>query len=646
MKTTGKPVSKADTKNNLRERVPYTQVYTPAQQEALQKIAQSIRAEKAAQESAQNAVQEAAQKIVQEAALPAVQQVPVRLPVQETEPRRPQQTVVQPGMPPERQPAKPPSTQRPAQPAKPQTVRRQAQPAVQQRPVEQEEPIKRTKKRASYKRSTRAVFITIVLVIVLSAAGFAGWYYWWTTHATFEYVLQPIVILNGQSVEPEDFLSPGEDMERVTAVYRRAGFRPAVGRQEVPLTLTRGWRTVDATAELYVLTPITQISHEFAEPALELKAVDFLSNADIASRVWFDVHFTEEPLPLEDYSVDVHTLRLALNGAPFEVLLNVADTTKPTATVGIVETIIGEGVSPEDFVTSWFDASHGENDPPSITFVNEPNVNSRSGNEQIIEIKIEDKYGNYDTFNASLKVLLDQENPVIEGTNTIQAMLGSNILYRQGVTAVDSFGRPLELVIDNSKVDTSRVGRYTVVFSATDLSGNSTKVEETVYIMNVDPEDIDRQVRDIIARITNDNMTELQKVRAIHQHVRSFLSYSAVRGRPNSVYEGAALGFQRRNGNCFVYYSLAELLLTEAGIENMQVNRVGTAPTRHTWSLVNPDGLGWHHFDSFPTRLGLGPRMAFFTDSEAERFTRQIRDIGGLPYYYTYDKDQYPEVVQ
>jgi hypothetical protein len=142
-------------------------------------------------------------------------------------------------------------------------------------------------------------------------------------------------------------------------------------------------------------------------------------------------------------------------------------------------------------------------------------------------------------------------------------------------------------------------------------------------------------------------MTELQKVREIHQYIRSFMTYSGVRGRPNTVYEGAALAFSRRTGNCFVYFSLAELMLTEAGIENMRIERVDHAPTRHIWNLVNPDGLGWHHFDAFPTRLGSSWLRAFFTDAEAERFTRQIRDEhGGLPFYYTYDKDLYPEVVR
>jgi hypothetical protein len=87
-------------------------------------------------------------------------------------------------------------------------------------------------------------------------------------------------------------------------------------------------------------------------------------------------------------------------------------------------------------------------------------------------------------------------------------------------------------------------------------------------------------------------------------------------------------------------------MLTRAGIPNLRIERIPEAPSRHRWNLVNPDDLGWHHFDAFPIRLG-GLREYFymFTDSQAQDFARQLYAAIELPYYFTYNPELYPEVV-
>jgi len=90
-------------------------------------------------------------------------------------------------------------------------------------------------------------------------------------------------------------------------------------------------------------------------------------------------------------------------------------------------------------------------------------------------------------------------------------------------------------------------------------------------------------------------------------------------------------------------------LLTRAGIPNMMVERIPGTETNHRWNLVNPDGLGWRHYDSFPTRLRLGTLiMAYFTSTQAEEFTLQISEFTERPMrnYFTYDPALYPEIVR
>jgi hypothetical protein len=90
-------------------------------------------------------------------------------------------------------------------------------------------------------------------------------------------------------------------------------------------------------------------------------------------------------------------------------------------------------------------------------------------------------------------------------------------------------------------------------------------------------------------------------------------------------------------------------MLTRAGIPTMRVERIDGTPTRHRWNLINPDDLGWHHYDSVPIRLEIDrDRMAFFTDTEARYFTSEMLRVNGMRDYFTYNTDfvQGIEIVQ
>ena len=492
----------------------------------------------------------------------------------------------------------------------------------------------------------RVALILIVLVFVLIAACVI-WYYWETSYATFEYILQPIVILEGQRVDANDFLVPVGDIERVSAVFRRSGDTFNAGRHNVPLTLNRGLRTVDTTASLHVLTTISEVRHELAERAPELNAIDFVSNANAASEVAFDVRFTEKPGLLEDYPVGKYTLYLALNGAPFEVLLTVEDTTPPEATAVNRTIWIGEQVVPEEFVTDIFDASMPFH-PVNVTFYNnEPNT---FGHDQIVQIKIEDYSGNYNVISSGLTIVRNTEPPVFSGTDTIVSMLGDPIMYLTGVTAYDDFGRDItdRITIDAGEVDQFTEGVYTVIFRVTDLTGNLTEREERVHIVTVEAEYVFGRVDEILESILTDDMTQLEEVQAIFMWVRRNVFYAPVRGGPQSSVEGAYRALTDRRGNCYIFYSISEVMLTRAGIPNMLIERIPGTPTAHRWNLVNPDNLGWHHFDSLGNRLNMGIQMAFFTSTQAAAFTEQMANLGenARPDYYTYDPTLYPEIVQ
>jgi len=318
----------------------------------------------------------------------------------------------------------------------------------------------------------------------------------------------------------------------------------------------------------------------------------------------------------------------------------VMDTTPPTADTIDKTILIGEIAKPEDFVTNIFDDS----EIASIEFVKTPNFESR--NEQTVQIKITDEHNNSAVFEAKLVIKINQAPPVIEGAEDIVSTVGNPIMYRQGVTAHDDFGRELELQVDSSEVNQHEVGQYSIRYRATDLTGNPVEIEKVVYIININIDDVHNEADKILTEILSDGMSQLEKVRAIHTWVRVNIGYATVIGGPaDTVYEDAYRAIRDRQGDCFIFYAIGDVLLTRAGIENMPINRIPGTPTRHRWSLVNPDNLGWHHFDTTPTTLGLGSETAFFTSTQAKEFTRRFVEFNGTQDFYTFNAELYPAIV-
>jgi len=502
--------------------------------------------------------------------------------------------------------------------------------------------------RSNHKFNAKNLAIIFLISAMFLGCGFLGWYYWWTEYTSFEYILQPIVVLEGQSLNPNEFLYRSEEMGNVSASYRNAGFRPVSGKQDVHLTLKRGWRSIDTVASLRVLSPVKQMKVEFAEVAPALTPDDFIANASAAGDLPYSLHFIEPPLPLEAYPIGEHDLHLMLNDVPFSVILSVVDETKPTAEAVPVTIKIGEPVSPEDFVKNCHDASGIK----SISYYrDEPNVYAKIN--QIVEIKVEDNFGNYSVVNSELAILINTSPPVINGVNEIITFAGDPIIYSRGLTAFDDLGRDLtdEIEIDASNVDLNAVGIYKVRFWVTDKTGLRSDIAEAeVHVIDIDIEYVHETVDRALFGpwgIIKDWMSELQKAQAIFRFVRNNISYAPA-GRPHTVEEGAYMALRNRQGNCYNYYSLSAVMLDRAGIENRRIERIEGTPTRHRWNLINPDGLGWHHFDTTPNQMShiYGVALAFFTDSQAEDFTNRIYEINGKENYFTYDKSLYPEVVR
>lgn len=149
-------------------------------------------------------------------------------------------------------------------------------------------------------------------------------------------------------------------------------------------------------------------------------------------------------------------------------------------------------------------------------------------------------------------------------------------------------------------------------------------------------------VKQVLDKIITDGMTPREQCYAVYKYVKYHITYTGSSDKSDWK-KGAYSGFVNGTGDCYSYYACCRALLTELGIDNMEVQRYGsTMPSRHYWNLVNY-GEGWYHMDACPHLL-VDPAFECFmaTDQELINFSA---GAGRQYYYFNFDSPDYPERV-
>ena len=235
--------------------------------------------------------------------------------------------------------------------------------------------------------------------------------------------------------------------------------------------------------------------------------------------------------------------------------------------------------------------------------------------------------------------------PEITGLPTeLVVKKGETLSYKRGVSVQDNSGAELKLVIDNSGVDLSKEGTYTVIYSATDLSGNTTVAEVPIVVIEGDPvaPEVVYELADaLMDELLTDDMALQDQVFTLWDWCRTKIKYSYSSDK-RTVYEAAYEGFHDRKGDCYIYYACMEVFLDRLGVENMRVARVGGV-SRHWWNLVNL-GDGWYHLDASPRQKGDPYKCFLQTDEQIAQYTLYYEMVNpGHPNYYSFDESLYPE---
>ncbi|MBE5939276.1 MAG: hypothetical protein E7266_02665 [Lachnospiraceae bacterium] len=325
----------------------------------------------------------------------------------------------------------------------------------------------------------------------------------------------------------------------------------------------------------------------------------------------------------------------------YESTLVIEDTIKPVVTTRSLTLWNGQEVKPEDFVESIDDVTR-----TLVTFVTKPDY-GKVGEEQTITLKVTDEGGNETLANATVITDTDFSAPVMIGVADKAVYTGQTVSYKKNVTLLDDKDENPVLTIDNSAVDLDVPGEYEVIYTVTDAAGNSTSQTVIFTVLKDDGNGIDEDTVDALAdkvlgEIIRDDMSELEKAKAIYDWVKDNVTYKQSDEKIDWV-KAAYIAFTKKTGDCYMFFSVTQELLTRAGIQNMKVERDTDAiKTRHYWNLVNV-GTGWYHLDTCPHIRGAKFESFMKTDAELEAYTNKFPDNKEIYYYYTFDKSKYPD---
>lgn len=326
-----------------------------------------------------------------------------------------------------------------------------------------------------------------------------------------------------------------------------------------------------------------------------------------------------------------YPVQIECDGKVYDSTLIVKDTIAPTATAKATNTRVGIVPNAEDCVSEVVDATMVD-----ITYKKEPDV-SHAGDVEAIVV-LTDEGGNTTELKVTIAVMSDTEPPVIEGAKDIIVEVGDTVSYRKDIVVTDNEDENPTLSVDNSTVDLDTPGEYTVVYTATDASGNASSVEIQVVVEEKGPkkdrEEVYALAQKVLDKIIDDSMTDMEKAFAVYRWTNRNIMYTGTADKSHWTI-GAYEAFTKRAGDCYTYFAAAKAMFDVLGIENMDIVKSDTSHSSHFWSIINL-GDGWYHVDCTP-RKGSGDLFFMVTDAELEEYSVNHQNS------HIFDGSLYPE---
>ncbi len=377
-------------------------------------------------------------------------------------------------------------------------------------------------------------------------------------------------------------------------------------------------------AQLVIMPVVPSISIEIGEEWPEIS--DFVLVDAEAKFVT-----TEEDVEIDQLVPGTYQFIIEIEGRQYTVEVVTVDTVAPVLEVKDVNGFAHAVLDAGKFVASCEDLT-------KVTYSYETAPDFTKLGEQEVVVVATDESGNQTKQTAKLTLVEDTVAPVITGVKDLLVYVGDTVSYRSGVKVTDNSGVEIELKVDSSAVDVKKAGTYTIVYSATDGAGNTTSVTTSINVREraYTLEEVNFLADRALATIINNGMNNYQKAQAIFNYIQrsiSYINYSAKGDYVRAAYEGLAMG----KGDCYVFACVSKVMLTRAGITNMDIERIRVGDTMHFWNLVDiGDGHGWYHFDATPRKDKT--RFFLWDDASIKAYSDSHNNS------HNYDRNLYPYV--
>ncbi len=327
--------------------------------------------------------------------------------------------------------------------------------------------------------------------------------------------------------------------------------------------------------------------------------------------------------------VGVYPVIIEVAGKEFTSELRIEDTLAPMFTVS--ERFIYQGVTPEGemFVDNGYDLSG------TVIYSIEESIDTMQTGLYQVTVVGTDESGNATKQSTTMTVLEDTEPPVFYGLTDKVTYVGDSYSYRTGITVEDNSGVELTYDIEASAVNLSQEGTYTATYTARDFAGNETVASISIEVRTHEYslEQVNALADEVLNKIITPSMTDYEKCNAIYTWIRQNVGYINHTDKDDYL-KAAYEAFTRKQGDCYAYYAVSKVLLTQAGIENRDIEKI-PSKSRHYWNLVNI-GDGWYHFDTTPRTTG----AEFFMLTDDQMMSYSNIHYGS----HNYDPELYKDV--
>lgn len=424
-------------------------------------------------------------------------------------------------------------------------------------------------------------------------------------------------IHTGDTIAIEDFIAYASDETDLRYEYVQAPNFDCFEQQDVIVRIVdEGGNAVEVTSKL-TISSLDPIQIEARTTALT--AADFGTEKQVQVEPFI-------PDTVGEFLVDVE-----VDGHREAVLVTVSDTTPPVISphAGIMDDLYTHHPMTAEELFSVQDVSE-------TTLRYGAEIDWTQEGLHSVAVVAADAYGNEAEYSTEILLKKDDMPPVLYGVTDRMAYVGEPIAYFFGVLAVDDVDTDIRIDVD-SKVDMHQKGKYDVIYTATDVSGNATsqKCVFTLIEPTVTDEEIRDMAREVMASITTEDMVTAEKLKAIFEYVRAAVVYgNGINKNYTDWRKGAYDGFTKGKGDCYNIWAVTRALLDQLdGVEYMNVTRIN-GRTRHYWCIVNM-GTGWYHFDPTNTRY-----------HKAYCFMQTNEQCNSPAYYYwKFDMEKFPSIA-